>query len=72
MHGRAFQDAVTSGQITSGASTLTMQLARLLRPELNTRSISGKLQQMLLAWRLDHQLSKGEVLEASSTSPLLS
>ncbi len=65
--GRAFRDVVTTGRITSGASTITMQLARLLHPELNTRSISGKLQQMLLAWRLDHQLSKGEVLEAYFT-----
>jgi penicillin-binding protein 1C len=65
--GRAFRDVVSTGRITSGASTLTMQLARLLRPELNTRSISGKLHQMLLAWRLDHQLSKGEVLEAYFT-----
>ncbi len=65
--GRAFRDVVTTGRITSGASTITMQLARLLHPELNTRSISGKLQQMLLAWRLDHQLSKSEVLEAYFT-----
>ena len=64
---RAFYDVVTTGRITSGASTLTMQLARLLHPELNTRSISGKLQQMLLAWRLDHQLSKDQVLEAYFT-----
>ena len=65
--GRAFRDVVTTGRITSGASTLTMQLARLLHPELNTRSISGKLQQMALAWRLDHQLSKSQVLEAYFT-----
>ncbi len=65
--GRAFRDVVTTGRITSGASTLTMQLARLLHPELNTRSISGKLHQMLLAWRLDHQLGKREVLEAYLT-----
>ena len=65
--GRAFRDVVTTGRISSGASTLTMQLARLLHPELNTKSISGKLQQMLLAWRLDHQLGKGEVLEAYFT-----
>ncbi|MEC7651501.1 MAG: transglycosylase domain-containing protein, partial [Pseudomonadota bacterium] len=65
--GRAFSDVVTTGRITSGASTITMQLARLLHPELNTRSISGKLQQMLLAWQLDHQLGKGEVLEAYFT-----
>ena len=65
--GRAFRNVVTTGRITSGASTLTMQLARLLHPELNTRSISGKLQQMLLAWRLDHQLHKSEVLEAYFT-----
>lgn len=62
--GRAFRDVITTGRITSGASTLTMQLARLLHPKLNTRSIRGKLQQMALAWRLDHQLTKSEVLEA--------
>ena len=65
--GRAFRDVVITGRITSGASTLTMQLARLLHPELNTRSVGGKLVQMALAWRLDHQLSKGEVLEAYFT-----
>jgi penicillin-binding protein 1C len=65
--GRAFRDVVTTGRITSGASTLTMQLARLLHPNLNTRSISGKLQQMALAWRLGHQLSKSQVLEAYFT-----
>ena len=65
--GRAFRNVVTNGRITSGASTLTMQLARLLHPKLNTRSINGKIRQMLLAWRLDHQLSKSQVLEAYFT-----
>lgn len=64
---RAFLDVVTTGQITSGASTITMQLARLLNPELNTRSISGKLQQIALALRLEHQLGKDKVLEAYFT-----
>ena len=58
--GRAFRDVVTTGRITSGASTLTMQLARLLHPELNTRSISGKLQQMLLAWHLTISLARAK------------
>jgi len=65
--GRAFADVVTSGRVTSGASTITMQLARLLNPGLNTRRPGGKLRQMLLAWRLDHQLSKTEILEAYFT-----
>jgi penicillin-binding protein 1C len=64
---RAFRDVVTTGRITSGASTLTMQLARLLHPNLNTRNIGGKIRQMGLAWRLDHQLSKREILEAYFT-----
>jgi len=65
--GRAFRDVITTRRITSGASTITMQLARLLHPNLNTRTVGGKLQQMALAWRLDHQLSKGEVLGAYFT-----
>ncbi|MEP7242877.1 MAG: penicillin-binding protein 1C [Gammaproteobacteria bacterium] len=46
-----------------GASTLTMQLARLLYG-LNTRSVTGKLQQMALAIGLELRYSKRELLEA--------
>lgn len=47
----------------SGASTITMQLARLLW-RLDTRSISGKLRQMLRAVALEVVWSKDEILEA--------
>ena len=43
--GRAFWQGVVKGGRRQGASTLTMQLARL-RYQLNTRSIAGKLQQL--------------------------
>ncbi len=46
-----------------GASTLTMQLVRLLDPALRSRSLFGKLQQAGLAQRLERALSKREILE---------
>lgn len=52
-----------SGQTRHGASTLTMQLARL-RYGLHTRTIPGKLQQMLIAVELERHYSKREILEA--------
>jgi penicillin-binding protein 1C len=52
-----------SGGMRQGGSTITMQLARLLYG-LNTRSVSGKLKQMLLALGLELRYSKRELLEA--------
>jgi len=46
-----------------GASTLSMQLVRLVEPELHTRSLTGKLRQALHAARLERALSKAEILE---------
>lgn len=46
-----------------GASTLTMQVARL-RYHLNTHTVWGKLQQMMLAVELEHYYSKAQILEA--------
>lgn len=46
-----------------GASTITMQLARL-RFDLDTRSIGGKLVQMARALQLERHYSKDEILEA--------
>lgn len=46
-----------------GASTITMQLARI-RFDLNTRTISGKLVQILRAIQLEWFYSKDEILEA--------
>ena len=46
-----------------GASTLTMQLARL-RFDIDTRSWHGKLVQMLYALQLEARFSKREILQA--------
>ncbi|MEM8800740.1 MAG: penicillin-binding protein 1C [Pseudomonadota bacterium] len=58
---RAIWQAATHGRIVSGASTLTMQTARLLRSKRD-RSWSGKLAQMVRAWQLEDHLSKTEIL----------
>src|ERR1700746_1343755 len=48
---------------TTGGSTITMQLARL-RFHLHTRTISGKLEQILRAIELERYYSKNQILEA--------
>ncbi|WP_264600973.1 penicillin-binding protein 1C [Rhodobium gokarnense] len=58
----AWQFVSAGGEIVSGASTLTMQVARLLS-ERDTRSVPGKLQQMRLALALERNLSKERILE---------
>ena len=64
---RASLSYVKSGRIKSGASTLTMQTAKLMHPNLRQRSISNKIKQMLFAIRLDAHWSKNEILEAYFT-----
>jgi penicillin-binding protein 1C len=59
---RAFTQNVKSGRIVSGASTLTMQVARLLDQNKH-RGISGKLIQTFRALQLEWYLSKEEILE---------
>jgi penicillin-binding protein 1C len=58
---RAFAQLVTHGHIVSGASTLTMQVARLLEPRAG-RSFNAKLRQMLRAVEIERALSKDEIL----------
>ena len=58
---RALRDNVTSLHVVSGASTITMQLARMLTG--SSRSLVGKTAQTLWALRLEHHLSKQEILE---------
>jgi penicillin-binding protein 1C len=60
--GRAVWQFFRYGRPVSGASTLTMQTARLLddRP---TRSYFAKFGQVLRAWQLEAMLSKRQVLE---------
>jgi penicillin-binding protein 1C len=58
---RAAWQAMTTGGIVSGGSTLTMQVARLIEDGSTGRWI-GKLRQMRVAWALERQLSKDEIL----------
>lgn len=57
---RAALLGLTRGRVVSGASTLTMQLSRLLGPI--PRSLGGKLRQMALAWKLEQALTKEQIL----------
>jgi len=59
---RALGQFAWNGQIISGGSTLTMQVARLLE-EKPTRSVRGKLAQVRLALALERELSKEEILK---------
>jgi penicillin-binding protein 1C len=51
------------GQPAGGASTLTMQVARL-RWQLETRHVTGKLVQIARAIQLERHFSKAQILEA--------
>lgn len=57
---RAVVQNIEAGRIVSGASTLTMQVARLIDP--HGRSIAGKLKQVFRALQLEWHLSKDEIL----------
>ena len=59
--GRAASQLVGSGHIVSGASTLTMQVARLLEPRTE-RSLAAKLRQMVRAVEIERRLSKDDIL----------
>ncbi|MDZ8093440.1 MAG: penicillin-binding protein 1C [Nostoc sp. DedQUE05] len=59
---RASKEAMHAKRIVSGASTITMQLARMLDPV--PRSFSGKLSEIWLAWRLAAGMNKDEILAA--------
>ncbi|HEV2843119.1 MAG TPA: penicillin-binding protein 1C [Chthoniobacterales bacterium] len=60
---RAAWNFARSGHPRAGASTITMQLARL-RFHLHTRTLGGKLRQILYALQLERHYSKNEILEA--------
>ena len=59
---RAIKEAIHAKRIVSGASTITMQLARMLDPV--PRSFSGKLSEIWLSWRLAAGMNKDEILAA--------
>lgn len=59
---RAMLSNIEAGEIRQGASTITQQVVKnfLLTPE---RTFERKIQEILLARRLEHALSKREILE---------
>jgi penicillin-binding protein 1C len=62
---RAIAEAVQARQIVSGASTITMQLARMIdpTPHLVGGKAGGKVQEVWQAWRLAAGMSKDEILQ---------
>lgn len=59
---RSLISSIQARRITSGASTITMQLARMLDPA--PRTLSAKLDEIWLSWRLAAGMSKDEILDA--------
>jgi penicillin-binding protein 1C len=60
--GRAAFQLLTNGRIISGASTLSMQVARLIEPR-ETRSFANKLLQLARAVQIERRLSKAQILD---------
>ena len=61
--GRAVWQNARDGRVTSGGSTLTMQVARALRGRHRRAGLADKLAEAHLAVRLELRRSKAEVLE---------
>ncbi|MEL7018768.1 MAG: transglycosylase domain-containing protein, partial [Pseudomonadota bacterium] len=62
---RAMINGARAGRIVSGASTLTMQTARLLEPR--PRTVGAKIIEMIRALQLERRYSKDEILAAYLT-----
>ena len=62
---RAAGGLLRNGQASSGASTITMQLARLLEPR--PRTLASKWIEMVRALQIERRLSKREILAAYLT-----
>lgn len=60
--GRALYQNITQQEIISGASTITMQVTRLMRPK--PRTYVNKLLEILQAFKIEIQYSKPEILHA--------
>ena len=59
---RALKNNIKAGEVVSGGSTITMQVARISRGN-GTRSYSGKIIEMLSALKLELFLSKKKILQ---------
>lgn len=62
---RATLQLAVNGHITSGGSTITMQLARLLEPK--ERTVASKITEIFRALQLELHYSKEEILQAYLT-----
>lgn len=62
---RAAFNLARSGRVSSGGSTLTMQLARLLEPR--SRTIPSKLIEIIRALQIERRLTKRQILAAYLT-----
>lgn len=62
---RAIWQLLTEQRIVSGASTITMQLARLLKPK--PRTLLSKLQEIIVALQLELHYTKEEILSSYLT-----
>ncbi|MBE1285157.1 MAG: penicillin-binding protein 1C [Rhodobacteraceae bacterium] len=58
---RATVQSLRTGEVVSGGSTLSMQVARLLE-DGTTGRWAGKLRQMRVAWALERRLTKSDIL----------
>ncbi|MBF2022776.1 MAG: penicillin-binding protein 1C [Hydrococcus sp. C42_A2020_068] len=59
---RSLLQAIQAKRIVSGASTITMQLARMLEPA--PRTFSAKIREIWLSWRIAAGTNKDDILEA--------
>ncbi len=62
---RAIYQLIKHRRITSGGSTITMQLARLLEPK--PRTVRSKLIEIIRAFQLESTYSKAQILQAYLT-----
>ncbi len=60
--GRSMLEAIRARKLVSGASTITMQLARMLEP--HPRNLWGKSQEIWHSWRLAAGMNKNEILHS--------
>jgi penicillin-binding protein 1C len=59
---RSILQAIEAKRVVSGASTITMQLARMLEPA--PRTFKAKLQEIWLSWRIEAGTNKDDILAA--------
>ncbi len=62
---RAFWQNIQAGRVVSGASTLSMQTAKLLTPR--PRTLGSKIIEAFRAWQLERRFSKAAILQIYAT-----